>query len=185
MKRTDYLPIISERLLLRELAMNDFGNIYNLCQQSRTGDWFPRWNMDEIRARKFLEWQIGKYKAWDIVNDTVSLAIVRKDTNDFIGHCGVGKHEVLLETEIFIGIEKKHRNMGHATEAVKALTNWTFSTFEIPFLCATILVDSLPSQRVFEKCGYTFITTIKIDYPGQAALFKYYRMQSLVQEPQQ
>jgi len=85
--------------------MDDFGGIYRLCQQSKTGDWFPRWDMDEVRARKFLEWQIGKYAAWDIANDTVSLVIVRKDTKGLIGHCGVGKHEVLSETEIFIGIE--------------------------------------------------------------------------------
>lgn len=181
---SDWLPIITERLSLRELTMNDFDSIYKLCQQSKTGDWFPRWDMDRIRARKFLAWQISKYDTWDIVNDTVSLAIVRKATNEFIGHCGVGKHEVLPETEIFIGIEKGFRNMGYATETVNALTGWAFSTFGIPFLCATILVDNLPSQRVFEKCGYAFITTRTIDYPGKPVLFRYYRMQSLAQEPQ-
>jgi ribosomal-protein-alanine N-acetyltransferase len=181
--RTDSLPIVTERLLLRELAMDDFDSIYRLCQQSKTGDWFPRWDMDEIRARKFLEWQIVRYKTWDIVNDTVSLAIVRKDADDLIGHCGVGRHEVLAETEIFVGIEKEHRGRGYATESATALTGWAFATFGIPFLCPTIPVENLPSQRVFERCGYTFIMTRTIDYPGDLALFRYYRMRSPVQGP--
>lgn len=57
---SDCLPITTQRLLLRQLTMNDFDSIYGLSQQSKTGDWFPRWDMGEIRARKFLGWQIGK-----------------------------------------------------------------------------------------------------------------------------
>ena len=125
------LPIRTERLSLRKLTMSDLGSIVHLCQQSKTGDWFPGWNMDETKARAFLEWQIRKYKTWDVAHDVVPLAIVQSDTDAFIGHGGIGKHEVLLETEVFIGIEKRYRNMGYATEAVNALTGWAFSTFDI------------------------------------------------------
>ena len=184
-KRTDCFPVTSERLHLRALAMDDFGSTLNLYQQSKTGDWFPGWDMDEIRAQQFLAWQIGKYNTWDILNAKGSLAIVRKDTGDFIGHCGIGKHEGLPETEMFVGLEKQHRNMGYASEAVTALTNWADPTFGIPFLCATILMDNLPSQKGLEKCGCAFITTRRIDCQARSRVFKVYRMQSLAQESQQ
>jgi RimJ/RimL family protein N-acetyltransferase len=157
--------------------MDDLDSIVHLCEQSRTGDWFPGWDMDEAEAFMFLEWQIRKYETWDVVHDMLPLAIVQRDTNAFIGHCGIGKHEALPETELSIGIEKRYRNAGYATEAVNALTDWAFSTFEIPFLCATILVENLASQRVFERCGYTLISTVELDYPEPGTPFKYYRRQ--------
>lgn len=167
--------ITSEKLILRELTPNDLDHIYNLCKQSKTGDWFERWDMDRDSAQSFLEWQIAKYTNYDVVNDTVSFGIELNKSNEFIGHCGIGKHEILHETEIFIGIERKYQNKGYGTEAVLSLTEWALSNFRIPYLCATILVDNLASQRIFEKSGYQFVKIKTIDYLGNLTPFRYYR----------
>jgi RimJ/RimL family protein N-acetyltransferase len=131
--------------------------------------------MNEEEARGFLNWQIEKYQSFDVFNDAVGLGIVLRDTSEFIGHCGVGKHDELDEVEIFIGVEKRFRNLNYATEAIDALTKWTGNTFDISHLCATILADNLPSQRAVEKCGYKYVKTMLLDYMGEKVPFKYYR----------
>lgn len=169
------LPLISDRIIIRKLTELDFQNIYHLCQDSRTGDWFPRWNMNEEQAKGFLEWQISKYQEFDVLNDAVGLAIELEDTHEFIGHGGIGKHDELDEVEIFIGIDKRYRNMNYATKAIQLLTDWAHNVLNIPALCATILEDNLASQRAVEKSGYHFIKSIMLDYMGERVSFKYYR----------
>ena len=48
----------------------------------------------------------------------------------------------------------KERNKGYATEAVKLLVDYLFSTHNIARIQATTHVMNKPAQRVLEKCGF-------------------------------
>jgi RimJ/RimL family protein N-acetyltransferase len=113
----------------------------------------------------------------DIVNDLICLGIFDKDNRALYGTAGAGKHDDLHEPEIFYMLLPEARGNGYATEAVKAITDWVFENYKIPYLIATAAVDNLPSQKVLERCGYQFVDnrTLLVHVEGNRYDFKYYR----------
>jgi ribosomal-protein-alanine N-acetyltransferase len=168
-------PIITERLILRKLTRDDFDNIYSLCLQSKTNDWSPGWDMSKEEASNFLDWQINKYEKFDVVSDMVPFAIELKSESLFIGHCHVGNHDELNETEIAYGIEKCHRGKGYATEVAEALIKWTFQAVGLPYVVATILPDNIASLKVIEKAGFTNCGNKRLKYMDTKRDFCYFR----------
>ena len=125
----------------------------------------------------FFQWQLSKYQHMDIVNDSVGLGIFDKLTGEILGHIGAGRHDDLAEPEIFYALKADAQGQGYATEAAKAVTQWVLQTFNIPYLIGTAAVDNIASQRVLEKCGYTYIDerTLFVHLLNQSHTFRYYR----------
>ena len=64
-------------------------------------------------------------------------------------------HPIMRNIEIGFQIwDPKERNRGYATEAVKLLVDYLFSTSNIARIQATTHVLNKPAQRVLEKCGF-------------------------------
>ena len=79
--------------------------------------------------------------------------------------------------EIFYSLLPGVRGKGYAKEAAKAVTEWALGTYHIPYIIATVEVDTIASQKVVESCGYTFIDqrALMVHILGERRVFRYYR----------
>jgi RimJ/RimL family protein N-acetyltransferase len=57
--------------------------------------------------------------------------------------------------EIGYGISEEYRNIGYASEAVKAILEWAFSHSEVTAVEAETDTENTASKRVLKKCGFT------------------------------
>nr|WP_263323296.1 GNAT family N-acetyltransferase [Neobacillus sp. Marseille-Q6967] len=64
-----------------------------------------------------------------------------------------GKPDEGKTVEVGYGIIPSAQNKGFATEAVKGLIDWAFSTGEVEKVMAECLEDNVPSIKVLKKLG--------------------------------
>ena len=78
------------------------------------------------------------------------------------------------EPEIFYCLLAYERGKDYAAEAV---TEWTLTNYDIPYLIGTVEENNAASQRVLEKCGDRYIDTrtLLVHITEQSYTFKYYR----------
>ena len=167
------MKIETDRLIIRPFKKDDLPDFKKLLDiQEVTG-----WTMQKNRAEEFLDWHIERYSQMDIMSSVVCFGIFDKETRQIIGSVGVGEHDDLQETELFYSLLSEARGKGYATEAAKAVTDWVFVNYEIPYIIGTTVVDNIKSQHVLERCGYKFVEnkTLLVHIENKSYDFKYYR----------
>jgi RimJ/RimL family protein N-acetyltransferase len=135
------------------------------------------WQMQKPRAKEFLDWQIANYTAMDIVHGIVCMGVFDKASGRVLCAAGAGEHDDLHEPEIFYNLLPEARGNGYAKEAAKAVTEWALSSYDIPYIIATVDVNNIASQRVVESCRYQFIEVreLLVHVLGERHVFRYYR----------
>jgi RimJ/RimL family protein N-acetyltransferase len=105
------------------------------------------------RAKNWIEKQLKRYEE----KRGGLQALFHKETNEFIGQCGLLIQEVdgPLVIEIGYHIFKKHWGQGYATEAAIAFKNYAFENNITSRLVSLINIENYASQRVAEKNGMT------------------------------
>lgn len=76
--------IETERLLLREYTLNDFDALYEIMSDPETMQHYPE-PFDENRTRNWITWNLDNYEKYGFG----LWAVVLKETNEFIGDCGI------------------------------------------------------------------------------------------------
>jgi ribosomal-protein-alanine N-acetyltransferase len=73
------------------------------------------------------------------------------------------------EGEFAYCIDKNHSGKGWITEAIKALTTLSFNTLDIERVIIIVHKTNIPSVRVAEKCGFSYVKTLKNEFtpPGK------------------
>jgi ribosomal-protein-alanine N-acetyltransferase len=79
--------------------------------------------------------------------------VIAKDTNEAVGDIGFKGKPTNHTVEVGYGFIPTARNKGYATESVKALVDWAFSTDLVDRIVAECLTGNQPSIRVLEKLG--------------------------------
>ncbi|WP_162795455.1 GNAT family N-acetyltransferase [Nonomuraea lactucae] len=79
-------------------------------------------------------------------------------------------------TEIGYGVHPLHRGRGFATEAVRGLVDWVFTTTDLRRIDLTANLDNLASLRVAQKAGFTWEgvlreASVEDDGPHDLVLF--------------
>jgi RimJ/RimL family protein N-acetyltransferase len=143
--------IETDRLILRELNRNDSLSFYNLNSDSEilkfTGD-KPFSSVSE--AEKFLinysDYNKNGFGRW---------AVILKETNCFIGWCGLKLNE---ENLIDIGFRffKKEWGKGYATESAKACIVYGFNHLNLNEIIGRASKDNISSIKVLEKINMMF-----------------------------
>jgi ribosomal-protein-alanine N-acetyltransferase len=69
------------------------------------------------------------------------------------------------------------RGHGYAAEAASAVTQWALENYSIPYIIGTVESGNIPSQRVLERCGFTFVDEkpLLVHIGNETHLYKYYR----------
>lgn len=93
-----------------------------------------------------------------------SWKLSRKEDNSIIGYAGFKGLENEGCAEIGYGVEEEYEGNGYATEGVKGLCHWAFSTNQVTAIEAETEPDNIASQKVLRKNG--FISTGEIGEEG-------------------
>lgn len=160
------MELITERLLIRTLREADYPDHMIQNVEAFQGD-----------PSGLFHWIVSQYETMDIENGVISLGIFERETGDYCGYVGAGRHVELQEPEIFYYLLPQKRGRGYAAEAAGAVTRWVFEAYQIPYLIGTVGVENLDSQKVLEKNGYQFVEYKVSALPSESKSpdYKYYR----------
>jgi ribosomal-protein-alanine N-acetyltransferase len=151
MNRPVKLIIETPRLLLREFVLNDAENIWELNSDPEvikyTGD--PPFETIE-KAREFLL----NYKDYE-KNSFGRWAIITKESDSFIGWCGLKLNEQNL-VDIGFRFFKKEWNKGYATEAAHACLDYGFKELNLKEIIGRVARENKASIKVLEKLSMDY-----------------------------
>jgi len=146
-------PILeTERLLLRELNVNDAKSFYQLNLDKEVMKYTGEGAFKDIEeSKKFLE-NYDQYKKYGIGR----WAVINKENEEFLGWCGLKFTEKLDEYDIGFRFFRKHWNKGYATESAKACIDFGLNKFKMPEIIGRAMKDNKASIKVLEKIGLIY-----------------------------
>lgn len=86
-----------------------------------------------------------------------------KDTNEFIGWCGLKYRPDIDETDLGYRIMQKAWGKGYATEAAQYTLDHGFKELDLKVITACAHIENLASVKVLEKIGMDFIGEAIVD----------------------
>lgn len=173
--------IESSRLILRAYGEEDLNDFFEYASEKGVGEmagWNHHKNIEETKSvlKMFL-------------NERKTLAIVYKENKKVIGSIGVEyireemldeEYEKLLGREIGYVLAKKYWGQGIMTEALNELIRYLFLNEKYDFLTLCHSRNNYRSQRVAEKCKFTFIKEEKIkNSSGKNEIMKVYLLENI------
>lgn len=153
--------IETDRTIMRNLSIEDSINFYDLNLDEDvlkyTGD-KPFNNIEE--AKGFLK-NYDQYEKFGVGR----LAVIDKETNKFIGWCGLKYSEDKDEFDIGFRFYKKYWNKGLATETALKNIEYGFNKLGLEKIVGRAIKKNIASVKVLEKIGLKFKT--EFDFDGQ------------------
>lgn len=113
----------------------------------------------EVIRRESAGWILNKKQDAELM-----LLIFDKNTNDFIG--ATGFHHIDWDVpcaETGYWIRKKYSGQGYMTEAINAVTRYSFNVLNLKRLAITCDVDNVRSKKIPERLGYRFESQMKLN----------------------
>ncbi|MGM7428887.1 GNAT family N-acetyltransferase [Bacillus pacificus] len=161
-------------LYLQEFTVNDAESIYQIANQPEIEKFLPDWkSTKEQRIVWIANYETPANKAFlDAVRTTnniddhiLKLGIFNKSTNEFVGWCCTGMKDELPSPnrEIMYAVSSEYHNKGYATKATKSLINYLFKNTNVDVLNAIAVINNAPSNKVIEKCGFTYLSQQTIE----------------------
>ena len=141
---------------MRKLEPEDAARLYENHAEAKVKKWFPNESYADIDEAK---------DAIRFFNDCVEknhlpfvLAVQLKETGELIGDTGVSEVDGEPNSvEIGYQICEKHSGKGLATEALNAMTAFSFARFSATISYGHVVHGNAASARVLEKAGYKFV----------------------------
>jgi len=143
----------SERLKFRLLDQTDFETWMEFFNNYDASEFFGMQDLDTPfdQCKEWFKRIEDRYK-----NDLGGVdVLINKNTNDFIGQCGLLIQEVDGSEELEIGysIIPRFWNKGYATEAAIKCRNYAFENNYSETLISIVHVNNVRSERVALKIG--------------------------------
>ncbi|MFS0783985.1 GNAT family N-acetyltransferase [Bacillus sp. 1P06AnD] len=151
----------TERLYLREMAQEDYGNLSEILQDEEVMYAYEHAFNDE-EVQDWLDKQRKRYK-----KDGFGLwAIIHKETGAFIGQAGLTMQDVEGTPELEIGylLKRKFWHQGFATEAAVGCKEYAFRVLNKHRVVSIIRDTNKSSQRVAERNGMSVEKTFVKHY---------------------
>ncbi len=150
MSTPSWLPIETERLLLRDFREDDFDSIHAYATDPevvRYMTWGP--NTLEI-TREVLDRNLERQKTWP--REDLSLAVEVKATSEMIG--GISLHDANSDNSAFgYCYSRDAWGKGYGTEAAQALARIAFTELGHHRIWATCDARNHGSYAIMEKVG--------------------------------
>lgn len=136
------------RIRLREFTERDLDTLATMVTDEGQMRFYPRpKTRDEASAwirRNVRFYQEHGFGFWLMESTT---------TADFLGYCGIRRHDELHDIEMGWHTMKTYWNQGFATEAALASRDLAFSRFALERLIGVVDPKNVASIRVAEKIG--------------------------------
>lgn len=172
-------------VFLREFIPADLDSFHSLTWQPEISEYLPDWKVSkEQREDWFINYEIPGNRQFlnaaaeggTIGDLRLQLGIFLKESEVLIGWCCCGIKDELPapNREVMYAISKDHRGKGYTTQAVQGMITYVFMNTDVGLLNAIALIGNLPSNKVIQKCGFTFQSIIELDNER----YNYYRLDS-------
>ena len=142
----------TNRLYLREFIASDGFHFYHLNNDEDvikyTGN-KPFKSLEEAMdfIKNYSDYKRNGYGRW---------AVCLKDTNEFLGWCGLKFEEDKAEIDLGYRFYKKYWGKGFATESAKACVNYGFSKLDMNEIVGRATIENKASIEVLKKCNFKF-----------------------------
>jgi len=151
------MKIETERLILRELTLDDLDDLHVIFSDPESMQHYPS-PFSLEKSKKWIEWNIKSYA-------TIGFGlwgVILKEENRLIGDCGITMQNIngKMEPEIGYHINKNYTNRGYATEAAIVCRDYAFKVLKLTRLYSYMKYTNAASMRVAEKNGMKFVTEI-------------------------
>lgn len=170
------LPIIleTERLQLREMHLTDREALASILQDEKVMYAYEGAFNDE-ETDLWMQKQFQRYKEYGLG----LWAVIKKDTGEMIGQCGITMQEYngMQVPEIGYLLAYKYWHQGYATEAAVACREYGFHVLRFDALYSIIRDTNYPSQQVALRNGMRQVGTLIKHYRGIDMLHLVFCMQ--------
>ena len=143
----------TERLHVRELVQEDFGQMHALCSDAEVmkyvGNLLP---YKESQTRQVILKCLRSYSwyGWG------GWALELKKQNQFVGYGGFELVKERSLPELFYILLPSYWAQGYATEFAQAAVNYAFENFDLERIGASFDPANLASMKVAHKAGFSF-----------------------------
>ena len=136
--------IETDRLILREMTEDDFDAMYAVLADSDIMQHY-QYTFDQERVRGWIRRNIERYKIFGFG----LWAVVLKETGEVIGDCGLTMQIIngQIRPEIGYHIRKDYQRRGYASEAAKAVRDWTFMNTPFNIIYSYMKYANVASYR--------------------------------------
>lgn len=157
------MKIETKRLILREMTEEDFASLYRVLADHELMQHYP-YTFDEARVRDWIHKNIERYQIFGFGLWAVCL----KETSEMIGDCGLTMQNIngQIKPEIGYHIEAEHQQKGYATEAAKAVRDWTFRNTPFNMVYSYMKHTNEPSARTAMAYGCRLVNTFADEQNG-------------------
>ena len=144
----------TDRLVLREMTMDDFSSLKRVISDKETMKYYP-YPYDDNGVKRWIEWCIDCYSKYGFG----LWAVVLKETGEMIGDCGVSMQLIdgKLKPEIGYHIRKDHQRKGLASEASKAVKDYFFLMFDFNEVYSYMNKDNIASIKTALANGMKYV----------------------------
>ena len=160
MKKIVKVPTLeTERFILRMWTKKDAPDLYDYARDPDVGPhagWKPHDSVNE--SKLIIE---------NLFRQNMTWAIVDKDTGRVIGSIGLEPDKYRPEInsrEMGYSLAKAHWKKGIMTEAARRVIRFAFDELKLEVLMIRTSETNIRSQRVIEKCGFTYEGTLRRAY---------------------
>lgn len=159
--------ITTNRTIIRTPEIDDFDAIWKMKNDPLVAEYtggtskLTRAEAFELHKKKCMEFEMSKDKVF-----TVAL----KDSNEYIGYCGLKYCEILNGIEILYGFSKSYWGKGFAKETAKAVLDYGLRNISAEIVAA-VHPNNVGSEKVLQAIGMRFEG--KVEWPQQGLVNKY------------
>ena len=170
--------IETERLLLREIQIDDVNLIFDCWMQDEDVSRYMCWkaSSDIEEAKEFVNYELNQidnnqWKRW---------IIVLKETLDVIGTCLVYFNEDENNWDISYNLGKKYWGKGYISEAMKTVMNYAINELGMTECIAAHANENPVSGKVITKLGFSFEKEVPYECNGGEihTIGKFYRFKA-------
>ncbi len=158
-------PILeTERLLLRQIKLEDTDTIFNCWMQDEDVSRYMYWKASkEINdAHEFVQFELGNLEkfTWN------RWIILLKQTNEIIGTCLIYFNDDVNNWDISYNLGKKYWGNGYMSEAMSRVMNFAINELAIEECIASHAIENPESGRVIQKLGFQFEKEVPYECSG-------------------
>lgn len=140
--------IETERLLLRPLAVNDAGDVFEWAGDPVVNTYLPY----------ALYRDVSEVTAWisSLEEDENEFAFCLRSTGKVIGSGSISFDPHRNAYDLGYNLNRSYWGRGYATEAARAMIRWAYDTLGARDFCTSHANANTASGNVIHKCGFQF-----------------------------
>lgn len=152
MKVNEFPVLETDRLVLREIRIDDAETIYNYLSDSEVIKYLEGSTDSIEEAKGYISWISEGYEK----RTDIRWGIELKENNTLIGDCGLGHiNEPKIPTELGFMLSKKYWNKGYMSEVLKAILEYGFEELGLHRIQGWTHSDNIISSRLLLNNGFT------------------------------